>query len=155
MIWTQTTVTPILDESDNIVKLIAIDSDITELKEAENEILKKNEEILAQNDELEIHRNHLEKLVKERTDELEKAKDKAEESDRLKSWPRHPGARPAHWEGSSWPGLRLPGWAPWTWNCCNPVSSSPVKAMTLTGRRSPWSIRSWQRVLLRSRPPGD
>ncbi|MCK5171555.1 MAG: DUF4154 domain-containing protein [Bacteroidales bacterium] len=84
-IWAQTTITPILDEFDNIVKLIAIDSDITKLKEAEDEILKKNEEILTQNDELEIHRNHLEKLVKERTSELEKAKVKAEESDRLKS----------------------------------------------------------------------
>lgn len=38
-----------------------------------------------QNNELEQHRNKLEKLVKERTEELEKAKERAEESDRLKS----------------------------------------------------------------------
>lgn len=38
-----------------------------------------------QNNELEQHRNKLEKLVKERTEELEKAKEQAEESDRLKS----------------------------------------------------------------------
>ncbi len=91
-IWAQTTITPILDEFNNIKKLIAIDSNITKLKEVENEILKKNEEILAQNeeiltqkDELELHRNQLEKLVTKRTSELEKAKVKAEESDRLKS----------------------------------------------------------------------
>ena len=48
-------------------------------------IFEQNEEITTQKDELEIHRNHLEKLVKERTRELEIAKDKAEESDRLKS----------------------------------------------------------------------
>ena len=84
-IWTQTTLKPILDKSSNVVKLIAIDSDITKLKEAEDEILKKNEEILTQNEELEIHRNHLEELIKKRTSELEKAKIKAEESDRLKS----------------------------------------------------------------------
>ena len=38
-----------------------------------------------QNEELSRHRNHLEQLVKERTIELEAAKKKAEESDRLKS----------------------------------------------------------------------
>src|SRR5690606_20081759 len=37
------------------------------------------------NHELEQHRNRLEELVKERTAELEKAKEKAEHSDRLKS----------------------------------------------------------------------
>ena len=84
-IWAQTTITPLLDENHNIIKLIIIDSDITELKKAEEEILAQKEEILTQKNELEIHRNHLEKLVKERTYELEKAKEKAEESDRLKS----------------------------------------------------------------------
>ena len=91
-IWAQTTITPLLDENHNIIKLIAIDSDITELKKAEVEIIQKSEEILTQKeeimtqkDELEIHRNHLEQLVKKRTSELEKAKEKAEESDRLKS----------------------------------------------------------------------
>jgi len=84
-IWTHTTITPIFNNDGKLVKLIAIDSDITNLKLAENEILQKNEEILAQKNELEIHRNHLEKLVKKRTSELEKAKLKAEESDHLKS----------------------------------------------------------------------
>ncbi|MCK5170677.1 MAG: PAS domain-containing protein, partial [Bacteroidales bacterium] len=92
IVWIQTTLTPIINNKGEAEKLIAIDTDITKLKEAENEILKKNEEILAQNeeiltqkDELEIHRNQLEKLVTKRTSELEKAKVKAEESDHLKS----------------------------------------------------------------------
>ena len=49
------------------------------------EILQKNEEIQAQADELEKHRNQLELLVRERTADLLIAKEKAEESDRLKS----------------------------------------------------------------------
>lgn len=47
--------------------------------------IKNNKQLSSQKEELEIHRNRLEQLVKERTSELEKAKDKAEESDRLKS----------------------------------------------------------------------
>lgn len=50
-----------------------------------NTIYEQNEEILTQKDELEKHRNHLEKLVIERTSDLEIAKERAEESDRLKS----------------------------------------------------------------------
>jgi signal transduction histidine kinase/CheY-like chemotaxis protein len=62
-------------------------------------ILSKNEEIVAQSEmlatqkanienayeELDLYRNRLEKLVDERTNELQKAKEKAEESDRLKT----------------------------------------------------------------------
>ncbi|MCD4791890.1 MAG: PAS domain S-box protein [Bacteroidales bacterium] len=44
-IWVQTTITPILDEQNTVVKLIAIDSDIRKLKEAENEILKQHDEL--------------------------------------------------------------------------------------------------------------
>lgn len=98
-LWIRTTVTPILDDNGTISKLVAIDSDITKLIEAEEEILKQKEEIEAQRDlaneqkkqiqqqnkELEKHRNQLEKLVDERTRELQIAKEKAEESDRLKS----------------------------------------------------------------------
>jgi len=98
-LWMRTTVTPILDDNGDISKLVAIDSDITKVIEAENEILKQKEEIEAQRDlaneqkkqiqkqnrELERHRNQLEKLVEERTSELKIAKEKAEESDRLKS----------------------------------------------------------------------
>jgi PAS domain S-box-containing protein len=52
-IWAQTTITPIIDTIGNILKLIAIDSDISKLKKAEAEILQKNEEIQAQKDALE------------------------------------------------------------------------------------------------------
>ncbi|MBN2485659.1 MAG: response regulator [Bacteroidales bacterium] len=70
-----------------------------ELEERNQEVLEQNEEIrnqadLAtrqrdhisqQNAELELHRNHLEKLVHERTQELLEAKERAEEADRLKT----------------------------------------------------------------------
>ncbi len=85
IIYTQTTITPILNKQGVVEKLVAIDSDITKLKEAEFEILKKNQMITAQNEELEKHRNHLEKIVSDRTADLEIAKNRAEESDRLKS----------------------------------------------------------------------
>jgi len=51
-IWVHSTITPILDEDKNIKKLIIIDSDITDLKEAELAILEKNEEIQRQSEEL-------------------------------------------------------------------------------------------------------
>ncbi len=56
-----------------------------ELSEAYSLLEKRQHEISAQNKELEKHRNQLEELVLERTAELEKARLKAEESDRLKS----------------------------------------------------------------------
>ena len=98
-IWAQTTITPILDNDENVIKLIAIDSDISKLKLTEMEVMQQKDEIQAQRDfarqqkefieeqniELEKHRNRLEQLVKERTIDLEIAKEKAEESDKLKS----------------------------------------------------------------------
>jgi signal transduction histidine kinase/ligand-binding sensor domain-containing protein/CheY-like chemotaxis protein len=56
-----------------------------ELSEVNIQLEEKQEEITIQNDELSKHRNHLEKLVNERTLELESAMKKAEESDKLKS----------------------------------------------------------------------
>ncbi len=98
-IWIQTTFTPILDDKGNLNKLIAIDSDISQIKQAEEEIKKQKSEIAAQRDyareqkeyienqniELEKHRHHLEKLVEQRTKDLKEAKEKAEEANRLKS----------------------------------------------------------------------
>ncbi len=64
----------------------------TELNEANTSLGKQNvllnqmsHQILKQNQELERHYNELEILVDERTEELKAAKNKAEESDRLKS----------------------------------------------------------------------
>ena len=44
------------------------------------------EEVMTQRDELEMHQNRLEGLVKERTSALQKAKERAEKSDKLKSY---------------------------------------------------------------------
>lgn len=49
-VWIQTTLTPILDENNNLHKLIAIDSDITKLKNAEIKIQKQRDELKKAND---------------------------------------------------------------------------------------------------------
>jgi PAS domain S-box-containing protein len=77
IIWVQTTLSPIKNNSDKIQKVIALDTDITQLKNAENKIKKQNEE-------LHTYRESLEIIVQERTAELIEAKDKAEESEKLK-----------------------------------------------------------------------
>ncbi len=56
-----------------------------ELKDAYADLEVSREEVYSQKAELEIHRNYLEDLVLERTKDLECAKLKAEESDRLKT----------------------------------------------------------------------
>ncbi len=56
-----------------------------ELVEMNNQLVVQKNEIENINKELFIHQNQLEELVQKRTKELEKAKEKAEESDRLKS----------------------------------------------------------------------
>ncbi len=81
----QTTLTPFIDDKGEIQKLIFVDTDISKLKNAEKEILQKNEEIQSQKNELEKHQSHLEQIVDQRTKDLKIAKEKAEESDRLKS----------------------------------------------------------------------
>jgi len=99
VLWMRTTITPIIDEKGEVYKLVAIDSDITKLKEAEEEILIQKEEIEAQRDlaneqkrqiqkqnkALEKQQAELEKIVEKRTAQLKFAKERAEESDRLKS----------------------------------------------------------------------
>ena len=57
----------------------------TDLEVKQEEITAQRDSIEEQNTELERHRNKLDQLVKERTGELEIAKEKAEESDKLKS----------------------------------------------------------------------
>ncbi len=58
--WVKTTISPILDAENKITKLIAIDSDITEIIIAEQKIVQKSEEILAQNEEINAQREELE-----------------------------------------------------------------------------------------------
>ncbi|RLD73557.1 MAG: hypothetical protein DRJ10_17705 [Bacteroidetes bacterium] len=98
-LWMHTSLTPILDKDGNIKKLIAIEANVSELKKAEENIQLQKEEIILQFDEIEAqrdkveeqnvelekHKNHLEELVEARTRQLLIAKEKAEESDRLKS----------------------------------------------------------------------
>ncbi|MBN2814208.1 MAG: response regulator, partial [Bacteroidales bacterium] len=56
-----------------------------ELENNNHMLVEQKQQILEQHEELEKHRNQLESLVEERTHELLLAKEKAEESDRLKS----------------------------------------------------------------------
>ena len=60
--WAQSTLSPILDSEGEVTKLVLIDSDITKIKEAENEILRQNQMISDQAVELESKNFELEKL---------------------------------------------------------------------------------------------
>lgn len=51
-LWTQTTISPILDDSNEVVKLISIDTNITEEKKAEIEIHKQKNFIEIQNEQI-------------------------------------------------------------------------------------------------------
>jgi len=51
-IWVQTTITPILDENNEVVKLISIDTDITAEKQSEIEIRKQKDKIELQNEQI-------------------------------------------------------------------------------------------------------
>ncbi len=62
VIWVQTSLTPVLDENDNVVKLIAIESDITKLKEQEHQIKQVNEELQMQKAELQAQKDLLEEV---------------------------------------------------------------------------------------------
>ncbi len=66
-IWVQTTLTPVLNDSNDIVKLVAIDSDVSPLKQAQAEILQRNEEIMTQKEALQ---QKTEEILAQR-DELE------------------------------------------------------------------------------------
>jgi len=61
-IWVQTTLTPIVDEEGEVVKLVAIETDIRRLKDAEKEIKARNAQILKQAEELKEKNVELEKL---------------------------------------------------------------------------------------------
>ncbi|MBU8893877.1 MAG: PAS domain S-box protein [Bacteroidales bacterium] len=53
-VWAQTTLTHLIDKNGETINLIAIDSDITKIKQAEREILKQHREIEEQRDKLAI-----------------------------------------------------------------------------------------------------
>ncbi|MBU0764651.1 MAG: PAS domain S-box protein, partial [Bacteroidetes bacterium] len=66
-LWVQTMLNTILDENGEIRKIIAIESDISKLKKAEEEIRQRNKEILERNEEIKQQKEELqtsaEKLV--------------------------------------------------------------------------------------------
>ena len=68
----------VLDEKGQAIEILSIGSDITDLKKAD-------EKIMRLNDDLRRHAENLEKRVEERTAELAVAKEQAESADRLKS----------------------------------------------------------------------
>jgi len=61
-LWAQTTMTPILNSNQEIAKIVLIDSDITMIKEAEQEIKRQTDMIMKQASELEIKNKELAKL---------------------------------------------------------------------------------------------
>ena len=61
-IWVQTTLTPIMSDDDKLVKLVAIETDINKIKDAEESIKKQNNHILKQAEELRHTNEELEKL---------------------------------------------------------------------------------------------
>jgi len=58
--WLQTTLTPVLDDNGQINKIVAIDSDITEQKETEQELMMRSEEIQQQNEQLQFQKSKIE-----------------------------------------------------------------------------------------------
>jgi len=61
-IWAQTTLTPIVNDKGETIKLIAIDANITKIKDAERQILYQKEEIEQKSKQLEFINRELEKL---------------------------------------------------------------------------------------------
>jgi len=61
LVWVQVTLTPVLDKSGVLIRIIAINSDITVQKLYLAEILQQKEEIEAQRDEIEKQRDEIEK----------------------------------------------------------------------------------------------
>lgn len=51
-IWTQSTITPILDKNGKLIQVVAVDTDISTLKQAESEITKQRNEIEIKNKDL-------------------------------------------------------------------------------------------------------
>ena len=78
-IWAQITLTPILDDAGDITKLVAICSDISELKAAEEEIHVQNEEITAQRDSIEERARELTEALYQ----LQKSQEKLIESEKM------------------------------------------------------------------------
>jgi PAS domain S-box-containing protein len=64
LIWTQTTLTPLTDNQNNVTKLIGIESDICKLKEAEFEIENKKNELEVKNFQLNIYNENIKASIR-------------------------------------------------------------------------------------------
>ncbi len=73
-VWAQTTLTPVLNDNDEIIHLIAIDTDITQLKIAESEIHTQRDKIKAQRDMALIQRDAIVQQKREIIDSIQYAK---------------------------------------------------------------------------------
>jgi PAS domain S-box-containing protein len=73
IVWLQTTLTPIVKANGKVEKLVAIDSNITRLKEIENELNHTNEELTAQRDELTIQKGRIERQNRHITESIQYA----------------------------------------------------------------------------------
>lgn len=74
-IWIQTTLTPVYNEQDEIIKYIAIESNVTALKEAEERLEAKNESLLT----LTEHLENTNVLLERQREKIEKQKEFIEE----------------------------------------------------------------------------
>ncbi len=63
-IWLQTTWTPILDENKNVIKIFAIDSDVSNLKSAEQEIMAQKDILVSQNEEINRQTEHIQSSIR-------------------------------------------------------------------------------------------
>lgn len=120
--WLQSTLTPILNEAGEITKIIAIDSDISKLKEAELDIINKNrlieekamvlsqqtEALTNANSELEKQRNRAEKALKKLQETQTKliASEKMASLGQLTAGIAHEINNPVNFISSSIEGLR-------------------------------------------------
>lgn len=82
-IWIQTTLTPVLNEQEEIIKYIAIESDVTALKEAEERLEAKNESLLTITEHLESTNLLLEKQREEIEEQKSFIEDQKKKSDEL------------------------------------------------------------------------
>ncbi|MCG8410074.1 MAG: PAS domain S-box protein [Bacteroidales bacterium] len=82
LIWVQTTLTPVYNEQNEIIKFIAIESDITALKKAEERLEAKNQSLITLTEHLESTNLLLEEQreeIKKQKEYIEKQKKKSEE----------------------------------------------------------------------------